>query len=268
MSCEKLDQDEYEQSVGDRPMTATITATRVRDFKSPGMPYGAPTREPVTALAKKVVGMEVSGGGPCVEGFRLSLADVDVIVIGDTYNTRGNGKRYFCLYWRRKFGSGPSEWTCSLSSFEFDGTPLDWVRRYPHLLPLFGPEVWLEIPLEDVVAWGEPASVPGCGFDTPAEGGPLAIECRATNKAKGTARFYVYRRETGHDVTYFHVVEGDLYFGIDHDAWRALSECLPDSAKIIFTPTATPKPLRVGAIRSSPIGIRVKAGVKIAEYHP
>ncbi len=237
-------------------------------FESPGTGSGAPTDRPVTVLTKKAIGAEMSGGGVCVEGFRLSFDSVDVIVIGDNHRARGGRYPYFCLYWRDKFGPGPSEWTCSLSSPEFDGTPLDWVRKYPRLLPLFGPEVWLEIPLEDVVAWGETASIIRCGFDIAAEDGVLAIERRATDNPMGTARFYVYRRETGHDVAYFHVVEGELYYGIDNGAWRALSTLLPDSAKIIFAPTATPTPLRVGAIKGSRIGIGVKAGVKIEEYHP
>ena len=260
------DRQHVRTTKGDRPISASVTATGVADFKSPGRGRGGPTDRPVTVPTKKAIGMEMSGGGACVEGFRLSFDSVDVIVIGETYP---GSKAYFCLYWRHKFGWGPSEWTCFLPSPEWDcGMPLDWVRRYPHLLPLFGPEVWLEIPLEDVVAWGETASIIGCGFDIAAEDGVLAIERRATDNPMGTARFYVYRRETGHDVAYFHVVEGELYYGIDNGAWRALSTLLPDSAKIIFAPTATPTPLRVGAIKGSRIGIGVKAGVKIEEYHP
>lgn len=265
------DRQQVRTTKGDRPLSAMMTAARVVDFKSPGKGCGAPTDRPVTVLTKKAIGMEVSGGGACVEGFRLSFDSADLIVIADTYNTytaMDDRNPYFCLYWRHKYGPGASEWTCSLSSPEMDGTPLDWVRRYPRLLPLFGPEVWLEIPLEDVVAWGETASIIGCRYAIAAEDGALAIERRAIDNSMGTARFYVYRLETGHDVAYFHVVEGELYFGIDHGAWRALSEWLPDSAKIIFAPTATPTPLRVGAIKGSQFGIEVKAGVKFEEYHP
>ena len=215
------------------------------------------TREPVTALMKKVVADITTEYVPYLEGFRVSLAMVDIVVICQSYT-----KPYFDLYWRHKF-EGQYEWTSVTTSPEwYGGTPLDWIRSHPDLLRLFGPEVWLEIQPEDIEAWPE-AAVAGRHDDIPAYNGHLRIERRGINPTSKGVLYYVYRQETGHDVAHFDVAEGELYFSIDNDAWLELRERLPDNAKIIFAPTNTS--LRAGDMKSSSNGLRVKAGLRFPE---
>lgn len=218
----------------------------------------APTREPVTALMKKVVAEITSEYLPHLEGFRVSLAVVDIVVICESYD-----KPAFALYWRHKL-EGLYEWTSAPPSPEWDdGTPLDWIKSHPDLLPLFGPEVWLEIQPEDIEAWPEAAVRGRRAFDIPVFDGDVRIECRGMNPTSGGVLYYVYRRETGHDVAHFDVAEGELYFSIDKHVWLELRERLPDNAKIIFAPTNTS--LRAGDMKSSSNGLRVKAGLRFPE---
>ena len=242
------------QNVGEEPVHVEPHVT----LEPASKVWRAPPREPVTALMKKVVAAITSEYLPHLEGFRVSLAVVDIVVICESYD-----RPAFALFWRHKL-EGSYDWTSAPPSPDWDdGTALDWIRSRPVMLRLFGPEVWLEIQPEDIEAWPEAAVRGRRAFDIPAYNGDVRIECRGMNPTSGGVRYYVYRQETGRDVAQFDVTEGEIYFSIDRYVWMELRELLPDNAKIIFAPTNTS--LRAGDMKGdmkrSSNGIRVKAGL-------
>lgn len=94
-------------------------------------------------------------------------------------------------------------------------------------------ELWLEIPLDAVSRWAK-GKRDGSAFEVPAERGTLRVELGQVNPDRRTAQFHIFRRDTGKNIAYTHILsQGEPGSSIDSDVFDALAP-FPDGTNVIL----------------------------------